>query len=156
VPITISYHESHRGAGANPFEEEVVMKFCKVSLFFVLLMVLCVPAIAQTEMRFDIPFNFFAADQFLPAGHYTVKRVFQDANIVWYMYNEHASVMMLTHAVETPQKAHQTSLLFFQAGGTYSLVQLWPTGYSGRQVPRSKVKEIVVAEKDKYIEIGTQ
>jgi hypothetical protein len=131
------------------------MKVCKVSLF-VALMAVCLPAVAQTEMRCNIPFNFFVAGNSLPAGHYTVVRETGLDSDVWRIFTDHATLWMLTSSAEEPRKAHRPSLLFLQAGGVYSLVQFWPTGYSGRQVPREKVQRIFVAEGDKYVEIGAE
>ena len=34
------------------------MKLFKVSLFFALLIALCLPAVAQTQLLVDVPFNF--------------------------------------------------------------------------------------------------
>jgi hypothetical protein len=132
------------------------MKFCKVSLFLTLLMAVCVPAVAQTEMRFDIPFNFLAAGKSLPAGHYIVVRVCGDDHTAWRIYAGHASAMMLTNSVESSQTAHRRSLLFLHASGVYSLVQFWPTQHIGRELPGLKVKPILVAEGDKYVEIGAE
>jgi hypothetical protein len=132
------------------------MKFCKVSLFVALLMAVCLPAVAQTEMRLDIPFKFLAAGKSLPAGHYTVVRVCGDDHMAWRIYSGHASVIMLTNSVESSQTAHRRSLLFLHAGGVYSLIQFWPTQHIGRELPKSKVKQILVAEVDRYVEIGTE
>lgn len=132
------------------------MKFCKVSLFFTLLMAVCLPAVAQTEMRLNIPFNFFAAGKSLPAGHYTIVRVNGDDHTAWRIYTEHASLMVITHSVESAQNAHRTSVVFLQAGGVYSLVQFWPTQHIGRALSRSKLKHILLAEGDRYVEIGAE
>src|SRR5208337_3955943 len=122
------------------------MKFCKVSLFFALLVAVCLPAVAQTQMRLDIPFNFIAAGKSLPAGHYMVVRVFEDDRTAWRICNDHDCVMMLTNSVQSPGTAHRPSLVFWQAGEAYSLVQIWPEEYSGREVLRSNVKRTLVAE----------
>ena len=135
------------------------MKFCTVSLFFALLVAVCLPAVAQTEVRLDIPFNFIAAGQSLPAGHYTVVPVFHNDRAAWRISNDHDSVMVLTNSLESPQTAHRPSLVFFYAGEAYSLVQIWPGGQFGRDVPRSNVKQTLVAQdgKDgKYVEIGAE
>jgi hypothetical protein len=142
--------------GANPLQEEVAMKFYKISLFLSLLMAVCVPAVAQTEMRFSIPFNFSAAGKSLPAGHYTVVRVCGDNHAAWRIYSGRASVMVLTNSVESQQRAHRHSLLFSHAGGVYSLIQFWPTQHIGRDLPSPKAKQVLIAETDEDVEIGAE
>jgi len=132
------------------------MKFCKVSLFLALLVAVCFPAVALAEMRLDIPFNFIAAGNSLPPGHYRVVPVFEHDRVGWRVYNDHASVMMLTYSAESPQTAHRPSLVFLQTGGVYSLVQIWPEAHFGREVLRSNVKQTLVAEGGKYVEIEAE
>jgi hypothetical protein len=131
------------------------MKFCRVSLFFALLIAVCLPAVAQTGMRANIPFNFVAAGQSLPAGQYVVAPVFKDGHTAWRIYSDNANVHLLTSPVES-QKAHNPSLVFFQAGGVYSLVEFWPSEHSGRGVPKSNVKQTLVSENGKYVEIAAK
>lgn len=131
------------------------MKFCKVSLFVALLVAVCLPAVAQTEMRLDIPFNFIAVGKFLPAGHYMVVRAFGD-RAAWRISNDHAGVMILTNSVESRQSAHRPGLIFLRTGEAYSLVQIWPEEHFGRDVLRSNVKRTLVAEGGKYVEIGAE
>jgi hypothetical protein len=61
---------------ADDRNQDVPMKFCKVSIFFALLVAVSLPAVAQRVIQFDIPFNFSAAGKSLPAGHYEVAQVF--------------------------------------------------------------------------------
>ena len=136
------------------------MKFCKVSLFFALLVAVCLPAVAQTAMRVDIPFNFIAGGKSLPAGHYIVAHVFGSDNVAWKISDvsdDHATVGFLSNSVQSSQ-AHRPSLVFLQAGGAYSLIQIWTGQKLGREVFRSKVKQTLVSEgvKDKYVEIGAE
>jgi hypothetical protein len=132
------------------------MKFYKISLFLTLLMAVCVPAVAQTEMRFSILFNFSAAGKSLPAGHYTVVRVCGDNHAAWRIYSGRTSVMVLTNSVESQQKAHRRSLLFSHVGNAYSLIQFWPTEHIGRDLPSPKAKQVLIADGDKYVEIGAE
>lgn len=131
------------------------MKFCKVGLFLALLVVVCLPVVAQTQMRLDIPFSFIAAGKSLPAGHYRVERVFDDG-LAWRVYSEHASVVMLTNSVQSRNTAHRPSLVFLRAGASYSLIQIWPEGHFGRDVLRSNVKRTLVAESGNYLEIAAK
>src|SRR5580658_4951365 len=134
------------------------MRFCKVSLFFALFVGVCLPALGQNTMRVNIPFNFIAAGQSLPAGHYRVLRV-PVSRDAWYISNDHTSAIMLTNPAESSRKVHSPGLIFLQAGGTYSLVQIW-NSRSGRDVPQVNVKQTLVSQVDskdvKYVELGTE
>lgn len=134
------------------------MKFCKVSLFFALLVAVCLPVVGQTEMRVDIPFNFVAAGKSLPAGHYRVARL-PLSSCFWSISNDHAGTNMHTNQAESTQNSHRPSLVFLRAGGTYSLVTI-RTDYSGWDVIRSKVKQTLVSKDESkagdYIEIGAE
>jgi hypothetical protein len=136
------------------------MKFCKVSLFFALLVAVCLPAMGQTAIRVDIPFNFVAVGKSLPAGHYTVARFLTPSGNMWSISDDQArTVMVMNTNQDGSQKAHRPSLVFLQAGGTYSLIQIWNWD-SGRDVPQSQVKHTLVSKdeskSDKYVEIGAE
>jgi hypothetical protein len=138
--------------------EEFNMKFCKVSLFFALLVAVCLPAIGQTEMQVNVPFNFIAAGKSLPAGHYRVARL-STSDSAWYISNDHTGAIIPAELAESTQDAHRLSLVFLQAGGAYSLVEIW-NHHSGWGVPQSKVKQTLVSKDDskgsKYVEIGAE
>jgi hypothetical protein len=138
--------------------EESNMKFCKLSLFFALLVALCLPVVGQTAMRMDIPFNFVAGGKSLPAGRYMVAPEFSRDLTAWSISNDHLAAMVITNQADSTQQAHRFSLVFLQAGGTYSLVQIWDGEGLGRNTLRSKVKQTLVSkdESNKYIEIGAE
>ena len=137
------------------------MKFCKVSLFFALLVAVCLPAMGQTAMRVDIPFNFVAVGKSMPAGHYRVARYGTPSGQMWSISDEQDRTVMImnTNQAESSQKAHRPSLVFRQAGGTYSLIQIWDWD-SGRDVFQSHVKHTLVSKdeskSDKYVEIAAE
>jgi hypothetical protein len=66
----------------------------------------------------------------------------------------------MTKQADSTQPAHRPSLIFLQAGGTNSLIQIWNGEGSGRDALRSKVKQTLVSKDDskgdKYIEIGAE
>ncbi len=134
------------------------MKFCKVSLFFALLVAACLPVVGQTEMRVDIPFNFVAAGKSLPAGHYRVVRL-PMSSCFWHISNDHDAASMLTYPSDSTRNLHRASLIFQHAGGTYSLVTI-RADYSGWDVARSKVKQTLVSKDESkagdYVEIGAE
>jgi len=141
--------------GANTYKRKVRVKFRKFSLFLALVMAVCLPAVAQTAMRVNIPFNFIAAGKSLPAGQYMVTRVFSGDQTTWRIFNDKTSAGFLSNTVESA-KPHGHSLVFLQEGEAYSLIQIWNGGTSGREVLRSKVKQTLVAQGSKYVEIGAE
>ena len=131
------------------------MKFCKLSIFLALLMAVCLPAVAQTQMRLNIPFDFSAAGKSLPAGYYNVAEVFSGNKVAWLVSGYGGGAMMLTSPVESREKAHRRGLTFWCAGKTCSLTQIWLTENYGRGLPmKSKVKTTILAEGDKSVESG--
>ncbi len=134
------------------------MKFCKVSLFLALLVAVCLPVVAQTktQMRLDIPFNFMVAGKSLPAGQYMVTPVFASDNTAWRICSYDACATVLTHEEESPRTAHHRSMVFLRTGQGYALVQFWPQEHLGRDLAMPKVEHTLMAEGDKYVEIGTK
>jgi hypothetical protein len=134
------------------------MKFFKFSLFSALLVGACLPGVAQTTttMQVNIPFNFIAAGKTLPPGHYLVAPVSESNSIAWRISTGDGGVMVVSNSVASTHKAHGPSLVFLQAGGAYSLVQIWNEQHSGREVLKSNVKQTIVAEAGKYVEIGAE
>ena len=133
------------------------MKFCKLTLSLALLLAVCLPAAAQVQtLRLNVPFDFVVAGKTLPAGHYYVKRVLNSENTTWLINGDHGFATVITNAVESPRTPHAPSLVFLEGGGRYSLVQIWDQEHFGREVPRSNVKQTLVAEGSKYVEVGAQ
>jgi hypothetical protein len=135
------------------------MTFGKVSLFLVLVVAVCLPAVAQSPaMRVNIPFDFIAAGKVLPAGHYMVMPVWNNSQKAWRISNENEkfSVSMITNAVESPLNPHHRSLVFLQSGGRNLLVEFWPESHSGRSVPKSGVKQTFVADAGKQVEVAAE
>jgi hypothetical protein len=134
------------------------MKLCKVSLFIALFVGVCLPALGQKTMWVNIPFNFIAAGKSLPAGHYRVVRLPLQGD-AWYISNDVTGVSMITNPVDSSRKVHASCLIFRQAGGTYSLMQIW-NSRSGQDVPQQNVKQHLVSQVDskdvQYVEIGTE
>jgi hypothetical protein len=133
-----------------------LMKFCKLSLLVALFGAVCLPAGAQTALKVNIPFNFVAAGKSLPAGQYRVTSLDKPDN-AWVISNDQVAAVMLTRRVDSTQKTHRPSLVFLQAGGAYSLVQIWNEDHSGRDVPKADVKKTLVADEGgKFVEIGAE
>jgi hypothetical protein len=136
------------------------MKVCKVSLLFALLVAVCLPVVGQTAMRVNVPFDFVAAGKSLPAGEYRVAPESSQDFTTWCISNDKDAAMVITTQADSTQKAHGPSLVFLQAGGTYSLMQIWNGERTGREMQRSKVKQTLVAKGEsnggKYVEIGAE
>jgi hypothetical protein len=133
------------------------MKLSKLGLCLALLMAASFPATAQMqEMKLNIPFPFVAAGKTLPAGHYTLSRLWVANNNSWQIVGSQGSAQLTTYIVESRKVEHAPSLVFLQQGDTYSLVQIWDAAHFGRQLPQSSVKKTVVAQNSKYVEIGAE
>jgi len=129
------------------------MKLCKFSLFFALFAAVCLPVAAQTRLELNIPFNFVAAGKSLPAGHYSVSTGMGERRS-WFISGDHTSVLVLALSMHSPETTHRPSLVFLQAGGTYSLAQIWDGTHAGLEVLKSNVKQTLVSEGGKYVEIA--
>jgi hypothetical protein len=132
------------------------MKFCKVSLFLALFAVACLPAVAQTRMSLDIPFNFVVAGKSLPAGHYLVLPAFKSDNTAWSICSDHNDcATVLTQTAASPAE-HRRTMVFLMTSQGYALIQFWPEGDLGRNLTMPKVKQTLVAERDRYLEIAAK
>ena len=131
------------------------MKFCKFGLFFAVFAAVCLPAFAQARVELNVPFSFVAAGKSLPAGHYSVATGFGDRR-AWFISNDQTSVSVQSHAMHSPETTHGTSLVFFQSGGTYSLVEIWDGTHAGQEVLKSNVKQTLVADGGKYVAIAAE
>jgi hypothetical protein len=133
------------------------MKLCKASLFFALLVAVCLTGVAQSQIRLNVPFEFSVGGKSMPAGHYRVARVDDNDQAVWRVSNEHGAVIVLTNSVESPNKAHPPSLVFLWAGDRYFLVQIWASEHAGQDLLlKPKVTTVILAKGSKYVEIGAE
>ncbi|HXZ31880.1 MAG TPA: hypothetical protein VEH30_06335 [Terriglobales bacterium] len=132
------------------------MKFCKMSLFVAIFAIACLPAVAQTGIRVDIPFDFVAGGKAMPAGHYTVAPVFGSNDVAWAINGDDSSAMFLTNATQSVGAAHRRSLIFQQQGGQLTLVQIWTLEHAGREVSLPRAKQTVVAESPTFVEVRAE
>ena len=92
----------------------------------------------------QVPFDFYAGQQQLPAGRYTVRPVSQDGSKMLLIQSEdgrHAATVM-TNADAGKAPAAGASLTFRQYSDHYFLATVFITGASaGRQVPTSKAEK---------------
>ncbi len=139
------------------------MKLFKVSLFFALLIALCLPAVAQTQLLVDVPFNFVADGRSLPAGEYRVSRAFLWGDDGWRIHGTKGSAAMITNGVQSRGKAHRPSMVFVHTSDGYSLAQIWTSEHDGHELQlRPSVKTIILTEEKKgikspqYVEIASK
>ena len=131
------------------------MKFCKLGLFFVLFAAVCLPAVAQSSLEFNVPFNFIAAGKSLPPGQYKVS-VSGWERRTWVISNNHTSVIVMSSSVDSDRTTHGPSLVFLQSAGTYSLAEIWDGRHAGQELMRPSVKQTLVAQGSKYVEIASK
>jgi hypothetical protein len=100
---------------------------------------------AQQSLVINIPFDFVAGNQLLPAGEYAVKLSGpQHSLILIDRKYSLASSFMNTNAVAANEIPAESKLVFNRYGHRYFLSQIWTVGNSnGRQLQKSaREKEI--------------
>ncbi len=133
------------------------MKLCKFTLALVLVAAAGLPAVAQSQMSLNIPFEFTVNGKTLPAGHYSVWATFRNNNGAWTINGDKGVASVITHSVQSPFKPHNHSLVFVRAGDHYFLAQIWNDAYWGGELKLPDMKPLIVAEKDhEYVEIAAK
>lgn len=132
------------------------MRLVKFGLFLALVAAACFPAAAQTELRFNVPFNFVAGGKVMPAGEYTVAPTFGDTDTAWTIAGHANGAMLLTNHLQSGSSAHEISLVFLRSGGQLSLAEIWSSEETGREVLRSNVKKTLIAQGATYVEISAE
>lgn len=132
-----------------------MMKFCKFSLFIALFAAVCLPAVAQSRLEVNVPFNFIAAGKTLPPGQYKVSVTGWQRH-AWFISNKQSTVMVMSSPSRSDAKTHGPSLIFLQSGGTYSLAEIWDGTHVGQEIMRPSVKQTLVAQGGKYVEIASK
>jgi hypothetical protein len=132
------------------------MKFCKAVLFLALMATASLPAFAQAGMKINIPFDFVAAGKAMPAGQYTALKSFPENVCAWTLQGSNTSATMLTDSLESRTTEHNLSMVFLNEGGKYFLAEIWLSGHSGRNVLRGHVRQTLVAQGAKYVEVGAE
>lgn len=121
------------------------MKKRVMSSFALLILVAASAAVsvhAQSvdEIRVNIPFEFTVGDKTLPAGKYSVRRVFGGPNSPLYVQNRDSNetATTLTQVAQASSNPAGARLVFNRYGEEYFLAQVW-TGGSGirQEIPKS-------------------
>ena len=112
------------------------------------LAVLATPLFAQhsTLLRIDVPFNFVAENQQVPAGTYTIQPILNGRLLIRGADGKFVTtVLSLPTPLETTATASQ--VVFRHYGDDYFLAQLWMQGQNtGREVLKGR-KESEVARR---------
>jgi hypothetical protein len=118
------------------------MKLFKIGLLFALVVAFSLPAVCQTQLVLDVPFNFIVAGKTLPAGHYLVSRPVRDiSQTVWLISNGLNAAFIHTNGVQSPFTEHRPSMIFWHSGGEYTLARFWTNAHQGQDLllkPRVK------------------
>jgi hypothetical protein len=98
----------------------------------------------QYRLTANIPFDFSAAGEKLPAGKYLIKRAQQsDGDLVVQISSAdgHSSVTRLTIPLSAKQPVKNGILVFNRYGNEYFLSEIWPAGgVTGRELHKSRAE----------------
>ena len=116
-------------------------------VFTIAALALCIVATAGSAygqgqtLAANIPFEFVAGSQTLPAGEYQIEsELLGDGHVqLIRSVDGRASTMVFTMAVLDPKgRQVEPKLVFNKYGHTYFLSQIWGEGDQGREVPKSR------------------
>ena len=96
----------------------------------------------QTNVKVDVPFDFYAGDRIYPAGEYRLSSMHSsDAIIRIDGSPEVQSANLPSNSCADTRPSTQTKLVFRRIGSNYFLYQVWAAGNSdGRQFPVSRAQ----------------
>ena len=98
------------------------------ALLGLLLMPALVPAYAQS-LKFEVPFDFVAAQGTMPAGEYRVSPNEPAQGVVRLVNSKGSSAAIcFTHAIQSSRPSNTAKLVFNRYGDQYFLSQVWTQG----------------------------
>jgi len=100
-------------------------------------------AMAQSNVTLtaEVPFEFVAWKNVMPAGEYTVQFLASSPTLAIANASRTAKAVVLTNAVEADQPAQQPKLVFRKYGDRYFLAQIWIDGVArGNELPVSRTE----------------
>lgn len=91
------------------------------------------------QLRVNLPFDFAAGRNALPAGEYYV-RISNAPDSIWFQKADgKRSVVVVTHRSQGHGRIDVASLVFHVYGDRYFLAQVYPTGKGiGEELPQSR------------------
>jgi hypothetical protein len=135
----LSFRRPHKGGK---------MKKQILSLVGVLsLMLVAGSALAQNEIRADVPFNFNVNRTAMPAGQYSVTTIGTGDTLLIQSKDKKAVKLVTPNRAETSEPAKSTKLVFHCYGKDQCfLYQIWVEGRNrGRQLPKSSLENEIEA-----------
>jgi len=129
-------------------KKQAIKAFVLLSL---LLSLSAISAYAQSSLlisKVEIPFDFSVGDRTLPAGVYSVTRIFQDkVTLLIRSEDGREAIMTLTAPVEAKERPETWKLVFHHYGESYFLSQIWePGSRDGRQLSKSRTEQSIERE----------
>ena|SRR6185295_16114606 len=91
----------------------------------------------------DIPFGFMVRDTNLPAGEYTIRRIYSTAPGVMEIRSAdgHEKMVFLVGTAESNKTPNQTELIFDRVGDQYFLSEIFEIGNSdGVELPKTRAE----------------
>lgn len=107
-----------------------------------LLLAVSAASAQDSGVKANIPFEFVAGDQVLPAGEYLITREGSSGQVLLIRSNDHNEAKFATaFNCSSARPANSTRLVFHTMGGRYYLYQVWRQGFDqGRELPKSKTE----------------
>ena len=128
-----------------------------LSTLLIATLTMAIGATAQTnlagaDIRVTIPFNFYAGDQSLPAGIYSVRT--DVAHKVMILRSEKTpGLFVMANRLESANTPEQGRLSFKRYGSNYFLQEVWIAGRNEGQEVRSGKLEKELASKGPMVEM---
>ena len=96
----------------------------------------------DSGVKANIPFDFVAGNQVLPAGEYLVTPEGSSGQVVLIRSSDNKAAKFATaFGCSSSRPSDKTKLVFHTMGGRYYLYQVWTAGYDqGRELPKSKIE----------------
>jgi hypothetical protein len=126
---------------------------CSRFTLFGLGLLLAVSAVHAQEagVKANIPFDFVAGNEVLPAGEYVVTPEGSSHQVILIRSTDNKAAKFATaFGCSSSRPSDQTKLVFHTLGGHYYLYQVWSRGYDqGRELPKSKMEVQLAKNGDK-------
>jgi len=111
------------------------------------LMLVAGSALAQNEIRADVPFNFNVNRTTMPAGEYSITTVSGGSTLLIQSKDRQTVKLVIPNRAETSAPPKSTKLVFHCYGKDQCfLYQIWVQGVNrGRELPKSSLENEIEA-----------
>ena len=89
----------------------------------------------STRLQANVPFDFIAGNQALPAGQYALDQGPAPGIVMIRSADGKSGAFVLTYAAFSAVAHDKPSLVFHRYGSTYYLSEVWGPGNDGRKLP---------------------